>query len=173
MFELERYKPERGIIVIFGASGDLTHRKLAPALYSLARQDLLPGGTVIIGYGRTEMSDGAFRDRFRDGVEKFARGGQVDPAAWDSLAPRIFYQQGGYDEPDAYRPLHRRLEELDGQFDTGGNRVFYLSVPPGVVAPILENLSAAGSLERRRPCDEGQACYLRVVFEKPFGQDLE
>jgi len=173
MFELERYKPERGIIVIFGASGDLTHRKLAPALYSLARQDLLPGGTVIIGYGRTEMSDGAFRDRFRDGVEKFARGGQVDPAAWDSLAPRIFYQQGGYDEPDAYRPLHRRLEELDGQFDTGGNRVFYLSVPPGVVAPILENLSAAGSLERRRPCDEGQACYLRVVFEKPFGQGLE
>ncbi len=173
MFEPERYKPERGVIVIFGASGDLANRKLAPALYDLVRQGLLPAGTVIVGYSRTQMSDEAFRIRFRGGVEEFSRGGQVDAAAWDSLAPRIFYQQGAYDEQAAYRKLRRRLEELDGRFDTGGNRVFYLSIPPSVVGPILENLSAAGSLERRHPCDEGQACYLRVVFEKPFGQDLE
>ena len=172
MFELERYRPERGIIVIFGASGDLTRRKLVPALYNLARQNLLPDGTVVVGYGRTEMTDEAFRNRLGESVSTFSRTQPIESDVWNALARRMFYQQGSYDGGDAYPALHRRLLELDEQFATGGNRIFYLAVPPGVVPAILQNLSSVGSLERRRRCDEG-TCYLRVVFEKPFGHDLE
>ncbi len=172
MFELERHKPERGIVVIFGASGDLTRRKLAPALYNLARQNLLPDGTVVVGYGRTEMTDEVFRNRLGESVSTFSRTQPIESDIWNALARRMFYQRGSYDGGDAYPALHRRLLELDERFGTGGNRIFYLAVPPGVVPAILRNLSSVGSLERRRRCDEG-TCYLRVVFEKPFGHDLE
>lgn len=173
MFEFDRYPQERCIIVIFGASGDLTQRKLAPALYNLAREGLLPPNTVIVGYARTAMTDESFRSRLRESVSRFSRSRPIDTAVWDSLARRIFYQQGDYGEPQTYRKLDQRMRELDRQFDTGGNRIFYLAVPPTVVSPILQGLSAAGSLERRRQCEEKETCYLRVAFEKPFGRDLQ
>lgn len=172
MVELARYRPERCIIVIFGASGNLTQRKLAPALYNLAQEDLLPEGTVLVGYGRTPMTDEAFRNRLGESISRFSRTQPIETDVWETLAGRVFYQQGAYDEAAGYRHLHRRMEDMDGRLGTGGNRVFYLSVPPVVVVPILHNLSAAGSLARRRQCDEDSTCYLRVVFEKPFGHDL-
>ncbi|MHC4480713.1 MAG: glucose-6-phosphate dehydrogenase [Planctomycetota bacterium] len=173
MFEPDRYRPRSSVLVIFGASGDLTRRKLAPALYNLSRDRLLPEGTAIIGYGRTEMSDESFRNHLREAVSAFSRTQPVSAEAWSWLSERIFYQQGGYDEPAGHRGLRARMEELDRRFETGGSRIFYLSVPPLVVVPILRNLSEAGALLRRRPCEEGGACYQRVVFEKPFGRDLE
>ena len=161
------------IVVIFGASGDLTRRKLAPALYNLARERLLPDRTVLIGYGRTEMTDQQFRSRLHQAVAEFSHTQPLDEAVWDSLAGRVFYQRGAYDEAAGYRGLQRRLRELDGQLGTGGNRIFYMSIPPSVVLPVLHSLRDAGALTRRRRCDEaGQGC-LRVVFEKPFGRDLE
>jgi glucose-6-phosphate 1-dehydrogenase len=173
MLGLDGYRPQRGIIVIFGASGDLARRKLIPALYNLAREGLLPEGTAIVGYARTEMTDQDFRDRLGEGLAEFSRSRPVDAETWQSLASRIFYVQGSYDARDSYARLGGRLEELDEQFETGGNRVYYLSVPPSVVVPILHNLSASGNLERLRPCEDRGGCYLRVVFEKPFGRDLE
>ena len=171
MFDLDSVAPQRGIIVIFGASGDLTQRKLVPALYNLAREGLLPEGTAVLGYGRTAMTDDQFRNRLRESVARFSRVKPLQDDVWDSLAGRVFYQQGGYDDPTAFAALEGRMQALDSESGTCGNRIFYLSVPPGVVVPILQNLAAAGSLSRRRRSDEAGACYLRVVFEKPFGHD--
>jgi glucose-6-phosphate 1-dehydrogenase len=173
MLRLSEYEPQGCIIVIFGASGDLMRRKLAPALYNLAREQLLPGRTVMVGYGRTEMTDEQFRNGLRDAVGRFSRTRPLEEEVWEGLARRMFYQQGSYDEPAAHERLRERLGELDQKFGTEGNRIFYLSIPPTVVLPILESLEGAGALERRRRCDEaGRGC-LRVVFEKPFGHDLE
>jgi len=166
-------KADAGIIVMFGASGDLTRRKLAPALYNLAREGLLPDNMAVVGYGRTPMSDQEFRARMEESVGEFSRTQPIDQAVWTSLARRLFYQRGAYDERADYGSLQQRLLGLDEKLDTAGNRIFYLSVPPSVVVPILENLTAAGSLERQGFCPEGRSCYLRVVFEKPFGNDLE
>ncbi len=166
-------EPQRSVLVIFGASGDLTGRKLAPALYNLTRQDLLPGNTVVVGYGRTEMTDREFRRRLREWLSRFSRTQPVEEGAWSDLSKRIFYQRGAYAGRQDLRRLHHRLRELDNRFDTQGNRIFYLAVPPEVVPPILENLSAVGALERRVPCGDESACHLRAVFEKPFGRDRE
>ncbi|MFW6189635.1 MAG: glucose-6-phosphate dehydrogenase [Planctomycetota bacterium] len=173
MFEPDRRKAERGIIVIFGGSGDLTRRKLAPALYNLARQGLLPPSMVVVGFGRTEMSDQQFRNHLQQNVGEFSRTQPVDDEVWSDLAGRLFYHQGNYDREADHRALKERLGELDEQFGTRGNRIYYLSVPPEVVVPILENLSGVGALERARGCPGEGRCYHRVVFEKPFGHDLE
>ena len=172
MFGLDKRRAEPGIIVIFGASGDLTRRKLAPALYNLAREGLLPGNAAVVGFARTPMTDEQFRNRLRESVGRFSRSKPLDAAVWDSLAARIFYHQGDYGDVEAHRGLAARLAGLDERFGTRGNRVFYLSVPPSVVLPVLDALSASGNIERRRPCEEPGACSLRVVFEKPFGRDL-
>jgi glucose-6-phosphate 1-dehydrogenase len=173
MFDVDMKRLDRCVIVIFGASGDLAKRKLVPALYNLAHQGLLPEGTVLLGYGRTAMSDDAFRDHVGSDLAEFSRTQPVDRDLWLELGQRFFYQQGAYDEPGDYERLQARLAELDGRFNTHGNRIYYLSIPPTVIEPILHNLSRAGSLERQGFCPEGRDCYLRVVFEKPFGQDLE
>ncbi len=164
---------EAGIVVIFGASGDLTRRKLAPGLYNLAREGLLPDNMVVVGYGRTKMGDDQFRDHLTANVAEFSRTQPIDDDIWSDLAHRIFYQPGGYDETSDYETLRERLSDLDERFGTEGNRVYYLSVPPNVVVPILRNLTDAGALQRAPRCRPGQGCYHRVVFEKPFGHDLE
>ena len=164
---------ERSTLVIFGASGDLTGRKLAPAIYNLARQDQLPEQMVVVGYGRTEMTDQQFRSRLREWADEFSRTQPVQDDVWDPLAERIFYQRGSYQERGDIEKLDQRLEELDDRFGIGGSRIFYLAVPPEVVPPILENLSDVGALERRTPCRDERGCHLRAVFEKPFGRDRE
>ena len=166
-------KPPAGIVVIFGASGDLARRKLAPAIYNLAREGLLADNTVILGYGRTAMRDAEFRAHLRESVNAFSRSRPVQDRVWRSLSRRIFYQQGLYDRAEDFQGLQKRLAQLDKKYGADGNRVYYLSVPPPVVVPILQNLTAAGSLERHTFCPAGRSCYLRVVFEKPFGSDLE
>jgi glucose-6-phosphate 1-dehydrogenase len=173
MFQNLGARPGPAVIAIFGASGDLARRKLVPALYNLAREGLLPEGAVVVGYARTPMTDEQFRGRLREGVERFSRVQPIDGAVWDALAARTFYRQGDYADAADHARLREALAALDERFDTGGNRIFYLSVPPHVAVPALEALSASGNLERRRPCDGDGGCYLRVVFEKPFGRDLE
>jgi len=173
MFRQSAAPPEPAIIVIFGASGDLTRRKLMPALYNLAREGLLPENAVVVGYARTAMTDEQFRSRLREGLERFSRVRPIRADAWDALAGRTFYRQGDYANAADHARLAEVLAGLDERFGTRGNRIFYLSVPPAVVVPALEALSASGNLERRRPCEQDGACYLRVVFEKPFGHDLD
>jgi len=169
---LEQHQPEPAAVVIFGASGALTYRKLGPAIYNLAREGLLPEGTAVIGYGRTRMSDEAFRNRLAEGIARHSRTRPMRAGVWDELAARVFYQRGVYDAVEDYRRLERRMRELDQCLPTRGNRLFYLAVPPSAVTPILHGLSEAGSLHRQPRCSVGQGCYLRVVFEKPFGYDL-
>lgn len=147
-------------IVIFGASGDLTRRKLIPALRGLAEAGALPECWEVIGFGRHEMSDEAFRAS----LEPEEGGGE----GWRDFAQRLHYQHGGYADPEGYEALGRRLdafEEECGVEPGAGNRLYYLATPPDVFPRVAEALAAAG-LERG-------GGWRRLIVEKPFGTDLE
>jgi glucose-6-phosphate 1-dehydrogenase len=157
------------VLVIFGASGDLTGRKLVPGIYSLAKNRLLPGGFGLLGFARRPLSDDDFRSKMKDAVSKHARQKPIDPAVWDDLADGIGYVAGSFDEPEAYQRLKKRLAELDRKRGTRGGRTFYLAVPADAVRSIVDNLVKAGICPG--PSSDGQP-YARVVVEKPFGTDL-
>jgi glucose-6-phosphate 1-dehydrogenase len=159
--------PAPAAIVIFGASGDLTARKLMPALYSLAVQQLLPPETAIIGMSRSDLGDEGFRERMRASVAAHG-GGEPDPEVWDGFARRLGYIAASYDDPDGYRRLAARLRELDEGRGTRGNRLFYLATAPEGFPIIAERLSAAGLAAD----EEGDGRFARVIIEKPFGTDL-
>jgi glucose-6-phosphate 1-dehydrogenase len=148
-------------VVIFGASGDLAHRKLLPSLYALARRKLLPDGFFVLGCGRTAMDDEAFRDGARAAL---APG---DPL--DAFLSRCHYQAGPYDGSDLYMALAERLEALEAAHRTGGNRVFYLAVPPGLYVEVAARLGAS-RLTWQPPSGTP---WRRVIVEKPLGHDLE
>jgi glucose-6-phosphate 1-dehydrogenase len=162
--------PEPCTMVIFGASGDLTKRKLVPAIYSLAVDRLLPPSFAVVGFARRPIPDEDFRAQMREGCDRHARRRPVDDRLWPSIAQSIFYQQGNFDDLAAYRALGERLEQIDEARGIAGNRVFYLSVPPTNVPDILRNLGASG-LVTRQPRDARP--FQRVIVEKPFGVDLE
>ncbi|HET6147989.1 MAG TPA: glucose-6-phosphate dehydrogenase [Polyangia bacterium] len=162
--------PEPATMVIFGASGDLTKRKLLPALYSLTRERLLPGRFAVIGYARRPLTDDAFRAEMRAGCEEFARRRPVDPELWEGFARNLFYQEGGYDDPNAFVALRERLEQVERQLGLPGNRVFYLSIPPSSFAIVVKNLGLSGLVPP--PSAGPQARFSRVIIEKPFGTDL-
>src|SRR5471030_3188406 len=112
--------PDASVLVIFGAAGDLTHRKLIPALYSLAHDGLLPGGQAIVGFARSDFSDESFRHSLREACDKFARTRPTEDAVWDNLAKSIFYIQGAFDDPAAYDRLAAKLAEIDQTCGSGG-----------------------------------------------------
>ena len=156
-------QPEPCAMVIFGASGDLTKRKLVPALYTLARERLLPAGFAIVGVARREIP---FADQMRDAVNKYARRRPLDPGLWSTFGSGISYVSGNFDDPDTYERLKAHLADVDAQRGTRGNRVFYISTPPESFEAILENLGRAGLISHNeRP-------WTRVIIEKPFGRDL-
>ncbi len=157
------------VLVIFGASGDLTGRKLLPGIYSLAKNRMLPSGFGLLGFARRPLSDDDFRAKMRDSVEKHARQKPLDAAVWEDLAAGIGYVEGSFDEPAAYERLRDRLEELDRTRGTRGGRTFYLAVPPDAVRVIVDNLVTAGICPG--PNSDGTP-YARVIVEKPFGTDL-
>lgn len=157
--------PEPTTIVIFGASGDLTMRKLVPALYSL-RSERLCSELAIVGFSRTAISDDAFRDSLKQSTDQFARRRPVDPDAWASFGSSIYYQQGGFDDPASFQALKLRLEEIEKKRGLPGNRLYYLAVPPSAFAPIVQNLGQAGLV------DPKESPFARVIIEKPFGTDL-
>lgn len=158
--------PEPCTMVIFGASGDLTHRKLVPALYNLHRERLLPPGFNVVGFSRREFSDDAFRNSLEEDAKEYSRSG-VEQSLWDSFAEGFSYIRGGYDDPAAYQALAQRLNELDDQRGSGGNRLFYLSTPPESFVPIIQQLGAAGLNQ-----SPGNG-WTRIIIEKPFGRDLD
>src|ERR671927_99925 len=129
-------------LVIFGASGDLTQRKLIPALYSLAHDGLLPAGQTIIGYARPDYTDDAFRMAMREACDKFARVRPVDEAVWENFAKGLSYVRGEFGEPEAYLRLNQKLQECDKTRGTGGRRIYYLAVPPNFFPVISEFLGA-------------------------------
>lgn len=155
--------PEPQILVIFGASGDLTQRKLIPALYQMRLERRLPPEMTIVGFARREWSHDFFREHMREGVEAFG-GGLGNPIIWEEFARGLFYFPGDIDQPESYNKLREFLRDLDGQRKTRGNRVFYLSVSPKFFAEAIEQLGRAEML------DDPQK--QRLVIEKPFGRDL-
>jgi glucose-6-phosphate 1-dehydrogenase len=115
------------VVVIFGATGDLTRRKLLPALYRLAQQRLIPGEFAILGAARQPLSDDEFRAAMQAAVKEFGSDDSLDESAWQSFAKSIFYIAGDFSDPDLYQKLKTKLVELDREFDTQGNRIYYLA----------------------------------------------
>ena len=157
--------PEPCTVVIFGATGDLTHRKLVPALYNLQRERLLPPGFSVVGFARRDWSDEFFRDSLVEEARKHSRSGVTDPL-WQSFAEGVVYVRSAFDEPAGYAALAHKLQELDEQRGTSGNRLFYLATPPENYATIIQQLGAAGL--SRSP----SGGWVRIIIEKPFGRDL-
>src|SRR5215213_10493672 len=158
--------PEPGVMVIFGASGDLTARKLVPALYDLAAQRRLPLEFAVVGISRTEMSHEEFRGKLRKMLEE-QRSGEVSDDVWESFSNGIFYMPGDSNKPETYDELKGLLKKLDRERGTQGNRAFYLSSSPSLFPAIVQHLGDAGMNE------EDGGSWSRLVVEKPFGRDLQ
>ena len=147
----QRRRPHAAILIIFGASGDLSQRKLLPALYNLALEDRLPERFSVIGYARSEMTHEGFREKMRESVREFSRTGLKDEVVWNQFAANLYYVRGGYEDPDGYRALK---DLMDG-FDHGSRvlpvRLFYLATPPeGSDAAKSERETAMESRRIRR-----------------------
>src|SRR5205814_4798517 len=160
-----RAVPQPCTIVIFGATGDLTQRKLIPTLYTLAADGDLPPAVAIVGFARREKSDDQFRSELEEATRKFSRQ-PVRDEMWKTFAQSIFYHQSEFADESGYKKLATRLDRIDKERGTRGNRLFYFAAAPDQFEPILKNLKAAGLSE---------ACkgrWARVIVDKPFGTDL-
>src|SRR5256885_9313146 len=160
-----RTVPQTCTVVIFGATGDLTMRKLIPALYNLAADGELPPAVAIVGFARRPKTDEQFREEQKESTTKFSRQ-QVRDDIWKGFAQALFYHQSEFHDANGYMTLAERLEKIDKERGTGGNRLFYLAVAPDQFEAILKNLKEAGL---NQPREGGWA---RVIVEKPFGTDL-
>jgi glucose-6-phosphate 1-dehydrogenase len=160
-----RATPEPCSLVIFGATGDLTHRKLIPALYNLAADGDLPQGMHVIGFARRDKTDGVFRQELEEAAKKFSRR-PIDQALWNSFASSIYYHRSEFGDLEGYRRLRERLDGLDKEKGGTGNRLFYLSAGPDQFDTILTNLKASSLAE------SSGGRWARVIVEKPFGTNL-
>ena len=160
--------PDPCVLVIFGASGDLTRRKLVPAVWQLFRHGRLPAQFALLGVARSDGDDESFRDRMRAALDEFGGSDGGSDEGKSSFLSQLYYQRGAPDNPATYTELARRLAELDADLGTAGNRCYYCSVPPEMYPEIVEQLGAAG-LNR----ELGGSTWGRIVIEKPFGRDLK
>ncbi|MGD8377083.1 MAG: glucose-6-phosphate dehydrogenase [Acidobacteriota bacterium] len=152
-------------VVIFGATGDLTQRKLLPALWNLRLDGLTEPGTTILGLARRSLSDDEFRGKMHEAVEAHSRR-KASEGDWESFAASLGYHEGEFGDAQAYRTLAKRLDEQDRKRGTPKRRLFYFATPPSAYETILENLEASGLAA------EDEDGFARVVIEKPFGHDL-
>jgi glucose-6-phosphate 1-dehydrogenase len=164
---LERV-PDPCTLVLFGATGDLAHRKVIPALYQLWRTNLLPHEFVVVAIGRRPYDDDALRAEYKDSLEKYSRVLPLDDAAWRSFSTRIRYQRMDFDDPAAYADLVTVLEEIDAEQRAPGNHLYYLATQPSAFAEIVSQLGRVGLDHEHH--DGG---WRRIVIEKPFGHDLD
>jgi len=162
--------PQPCILVIFGAAGDLSWRKLMPAIYNLNMDGLLPSNFALCGFGIGAQGDGDtwLRERAKSGIEKFSRQPLVQ-SHYDDFERCVFYIEGSFNDAQAYSRLKAKLEELDQQFGIPGNRVFYFAVPPTVVEICVSRLKSEGMVLE----EETATRFTRVIVEKPIGRDLE
>ena len=162
---VSRARPEACTVVIFGATGDLTHRKLVPALYNLALDGELPPDVRIVGFARREKSDEVFRDGLEEINKQVSRSGH-DEVLWKEFRGTIQYHQSEFQDDEGYRRLAERLDAIDQERGGKGNRLFYIASAPEFFDDILEHLKRAGLNE------SAEGCWSRVIVEKPFGTDL-
>ena len=160
--------PDPNIVVLFGATGDLAHRKVVPALYHLWAGDLLPERFALVCFGRRELSDDAMRQALRASLDQHARVKPIDETRWKSFAACISYVRGAFDDPASYAALATRLDAIDRSAGTSGNRLFYLATPASSFPEIVRGLGAAG-LDH----ETTESGWRRIVIEKPFGRDAD
>ncbi len=163
----ERVAPP-AILVIFGASGDLTSRKLMPAVERLALRRLLPPSFSVVGVARTEMTDEEFLQRMMKTVAEEGGGGDDVRQVWETFAGGLRYVAGDYGSPDTFLRLKDVMDELDRERGTAGNRLYYLATPPDTFPTVVQGLAAQGL--NKRPGPEG---FVRIVIEKPYGRDAK
>jgi glucose-6-phosphate 1-dehydrogenase len=156
-------KPQNHILVIFGASGDLTKRKLIPALADLHQQELLPDKFAVLGLGRTDLSNGDFREKMSDGVKEFA---SKKDGKRNGFLDKLFYYSFSTREGSEYKGFRDRLEELNEELGTEGNYIFYLATPPNMYPLVPKFLAEQG-------LNKSDSSFRRLIVEKPFGYDLE
>jgi glucose-6-phosphate 1-dehydrogenase len=161
----EKRRPEPFTLVIFGAGGDLTWRKLVPALYNLFLDGWLPDQFALIGLDLKPMSDDECRTRWRDGVDRFSRQGRAQDDEWADFAAHVAYLAADFTDPASYAALGKRLAANDQEWGTQASRIFYQATAPRAVASIVRLSEAAGLTEPRERA--------RLVLEKPFGRDLD
>ena len=150
-------------MVIFGASGDLTMRKLVPALFNLAKEKLLPQNFAVVGVAIDDLNP----EQFRDQLTRFVPAEDHNSEAWIWFRQRLQYERGDFADPATFSSLSARLGAVDAEFHTQGNYLFYLAVAPRFFAPIVQQLGKAGLSKQEN------GCWRRVVIEKPFGRDLD
>jgi glucose-6-phosphate 1-dehydrogenase len=160
--------PDPSVVVLFGATGDLAHRKVLPALYHLWRTDLLPHEFQVLAVGRRPFDDETFRAGIRASLEKYSRILPLDAEAWRSFEERISYLHLDFEDADGFDSLVTRLDGIDRDCGTRGNRLFYLATQPSQFAEIVGQLGRVG-LDHERL----ESGWRRVVIEKPFGHDLD
>ncbi len=159
-------KPENCIMVIFGASGDLTYRKLIPGLFNLYERNLLPERFSVLGTSRTKWSDEEFRQQMVKGVNEFARDPDTSDDMVNQFMQHLYYTDLDFKDHGDYRRLHQKLLKIDREYECCGNYLFYLSVPPSLFDDIASGLGQMGLCEQ----DSG---WRRIIVEKPFGYDLQ
>ena len=164
---LERI-PDPGVFVLFGATGDLAHRKVIPALYQLWRTNLLPHDFHIMCIGRREYDDESYRAEIRASLEQHSRTKPIEDDTWSALADRIVYHRGDFADPALFDGLSERLDQMDREQGTRGNRLYYLATQPSAFPEIIAQLGRAGLDHERH-----EGGWRRVIIEKPFGRDGE
>ncbi|WP_218026140.1 glucose-6-phosphate dehydrogenase [Nocardia miyunensis] len=158
-------------MVIFGVTGDLSRKKLMPAIYDLANRGLLPPGFALVGFARRDYKDEDFAEVVLDAVKAHART-PFRQEVWDQLAEGIRFVQGTFEDDAAFSQLATTLGRLDQERGTGGNHAFYLSIPPNAFPQVLKQLSRTGLAKAQDPGPGKRQPWRRVVIEKPFGHDL-
>ncbi|MCB1724957.1 MAG: glucose-6-phosphate dehydrogenase [Gammaproteobacteria bacterium] len=154
-------------LVIFGGGGDLSRRKLLPAMYNQALDGALPANFALLGVALEEMDDDAYRAFAREGVERFSRQA-LDERHWQDFGRLLHYQPGSFTDPQTYARLKERLETIEPEFGIPGNRIFYLAIPPALIETCVENLNAVGLVY---PVGN-DGPFSRIIVEKPIGHDL-
>jgi glucose-6-phosphate 1-dehydrogenase len=163
------HTPAPATMVIFGATGDLTHRKLVPALYNLTVDRYLHPNFSVVGFARRDWSDEHFREQMYDGVKEFSRR-PVEQPIWEGFSRNLHFHSSNFDDPAGYEALAACLDKLDEERGAEGNRIYYLSTSPNYFPTIVERLGEAGLGGRTR---RAGSAYTRILIEKPFGNDLE
>ncbi len=159
------HRPESTVFVIFGGAGDLSWRKLIPALYNLHLDNWLPERFLIIGTGHRHTTDKEFREHLQEGVDKFSRRGQTKDEEWRAFAAHLSFMAADLEKPEVFGELAKKLADQDKAWDTKANRIFYLSLPPAMIGPVARELAKARLNQDRKRS--------RIVVEKPFGHDLD
>lgn len=155
------------VVVIFGASGDLTARKLVPAIFNLGVDNLLPGQFHLIGFGRKLIEADQFREIMDEAIDEHSRR-PLNKEIWERVRQKMTYHVGGYDDGEAFASLAKKIDKIEAELGRDVQRLFYISTPPSVFQPIVENLGSSGMAQAH----VGTKLASKVIIEKPFGRDL-